>query len=49
MDIIEEGKIRKQIVNVKNKAYSAVLNNDPETVMNCIREIQRLDHILYDK
>ena len=48
MDIIEEGKIRKQITEVKNKAYQAVLNNDPQTVMDCIREIQRLDHKLFD-
>lgn len=48
MDIIEEGKIRKEINNVKNQVYSAVINNDPKTVMKLIRRIQELDHQLYD-
>ena len=48
MDIIEEGKIRKEINDVKNQIYSAVTNNDPKTVMKLIRRIQELDHQLYD-
>lgn len=48
MDIIEEGKIRKKINDVKNQVYSAVINNDPKTVMKLIRRIQELDHQLYD-
>ena len=48
MDIIEEGKIRKEINDAKNQVYSAVANNDPKTVMKIIRKIQELDHQLYD-
>ena len=48
MDIIEEGKIRKEINDVKNKLCYKVANNDPETVMKLIRRIQELDHQLYD-
>ena len=48
MDIIEEGKIRKEINDVKNQVYFAVINNDPKTVMKLIRRIQELDHQLYD-
>ena len=45
---VNEGKIRKEINDVKNQACSAVANNDPETVMKLIRRIQELDHQLYD-
>lgn len=48
MDIIEEGKIRKEINDVKNQVCSAVANNDPKTVMKLIRRIQELDNQLYD-
>lgn len=48
MDIIEEGKIRKEINDAKNQVYSAVASNDPKTVMKLIRKIQELDHQLYD-
>lgn len=48
MDIIEEGKIRREIDDVKNQICSAVANNDTETVMKLIRRIQELDHQLYD-
>lgn len=48
MDIIEEGKIRKEINDVKNQVYSAVASNDLKTVMKLIRRIQELDHRLYD-
>lgn len=48
MNIIEEGKIRKEIRDIKIKVRVAVQNNDPETVMQYIRRIQELDHKLYD-
>lgn len=48
MDIIEEGKIRKEINDIKNQVCSAVENNDSKTVMRLIRRIQELDHQLYD-
>lgn len=48
MDILEEGRIRKELNNTKNKVYSAILNRDPETAMKLICKIQELDHQLYD-
>lgn len=48
MNVIEEGKIRKEIQDIKIKVRVAVQNNDPETVMQYIRRIQELDHKLYD-
>ena len=49
MDILEEGRIRKELSDTKKQVYSAILNRDPETAMNLIRKIQELDHLLYDE
>jgi hypothetical protein len=49
MDILEEGRIRKELNDTKQQVYSAILNRDPETAMNLIRKIQELDHLLYDE
>lgn len=48
MDILEEGKIRKELHETKLKVREAILDRDPETAMNLIHRIQELDHLLYD-
>lgn len=48
MDILEEGRIRKELNDTKKQVYSAIINRDPKTAMNLIRKIQELDHLLYD-
>lgn len=48
MDILEEGRIRKELNDTKQQVYSAIINRDPKTAMNLIRKIQELDHLLYD-
>lgn len=48
MDILEEGRIRKELSDTKKQVYSAIINRDPKTAMNLIRKIQELDHLLYD-
>lgn len=48
MDILEEGRIRKELRDTKEQIRTAVLNRDPETAINLIRKIQELDHLLYD-
>lgn len=48
MDILEEGRIRKELNDTKKQVCSAIINRDPKTAMNLIRKIQELDHLLYD-
>lgn len=48
MDILEEGRIRRELRDTKEQVRTAVLNRDPETAINLIRKIQELDHLLYD-
>lgn len=48
MDILEEGRIRRELRDIKEQVRTAVLNRDPETAINLIRKIQELDHLLYD-
>lgn len=49
MNILEEGRIRRELHDTKEQVRAAVLNRDPETAMNLIRKIQELDHLLYDQ
>lgn len=48
MDILEEGRIRRELRDTKEQVRTAVLNRDPETAINLIRKIQELDRLLYD-